>query len=191
MLLVFVLTVTGFEIHGNYNLVGYECAVRLHNSAAWTFIGLGILSIVYMLSSKQYKNFIPTKEKLGEQIKYYTSGIFKNEPHPTKKSLYNKLNPLQRIIYVGLLIVVFPVQIFTGLIYMFYHYPQNPADVAGFKFAAITHTLGAFLMVAFVLVHVYMTTTGHKLTSGIKSMITGYEEEPLENKPSEKPENSI
>lgn len=86
MLLVFVLTVTGFEIHGNYNLVGYECAVRLHNSAAWTFIGLGILSIVYMLSSKQYKNFIPTKEKLGEQIKYYTSGIFKTNPIPPKKA---------------------------------------------------------------------------------------------------------
>lgn len=190
MLLVLILTVTGFEIHGNYRLLGYECAVRLHNSVAWTFIALGVLSIIYMLASKQYKNFIPTFDKLGDQVRFYTSGIFKNEPHPTKKTLFNKLNPLQRIIYVGLLIIIFPVQIFTGLIYMFYHYPQNPADVTGFKIAAVTHTLGAFLMVAFVLVHVYMTTTGHKLSSGIKSMITGYEEEPLDHKTEEKPNNA-
>jgi thiosulfate reductase cytochrome b subunit len=176
MALVGLLTLTGFEIHGNFELFGYENSVRMHNSAAWTFIGLGIVSIFYMLVSRIYKNFIPTKNNLKEHFMYYVSGIFKNQPHITSKTLYNKLNPLQRIVYGGLLVIVFPVQIITGLIYLYYHYPQNPIDVAGLKFAAYAHTLGAFLMVAFVLVHIYMTTTGEKITTNIRSMITGYEE---------------
>jgi len=41
---------------------------------------------------------------------------------------------------------------------------------------AVIHTIGAYILVAFVIVHVYMTTTGHTITSHIKTMITGWEE---------------
>jgi Ni,Fe-hydrogenase I cytochrome b subunit len=41
---------------------------------------------------------------------------------------------------------------------------------------AVWHTLGAFLLMAFLVLHVYMTTTGKTLTSNIKAMLTGYEE---------------
>jgi len=180
MATVILLTITGFEIHGNYTLFGFEASVRLHNAAAITFIILGIITIFWLIVTGQYKNFIPTTEKFKEQLQYYTSGIFKGAAHPTKKSFGNKLNPLQRVIYLGLLILIFPVQTITGLLYMYYHYPQNPIDANGLWFAVIAHTFGAFLMVAFVIVHVYMTTTGHRLSTNIKAMISGYEEEPAE-----------
>ena len=160
MLLVLLLTLTGFEIHGNYHIFGFENSVRLHNASAWSFMGLALVSIFWMLVSRQYLNFIPTRKKLKEQIQYYTSGIFKGMPHPTHKTLYNKLNPLQRITYAGLLILIFPVQIITGLAYMYYHYPQNPIDASGLTLAVYAHTIGAFMVIAFVIVHVYMTTTG-------------------------------
>jgi Ni,Fe-hydrogenase I cytochrome b subunit len=41
---------------------------------------------------------------------------------------------------------------------------------------AFWHTLGAILLMIFLVVHVYMTTTGATPTSNIKAMITGYEE---------------
>ena len=41
---------------------------------------------------------------------------------------------------------------------------------------AFWHTLGAILLMIFLVVHVYMTTTGKTPTSNIKAMITGYEE---------------
>ena len=44
MVLVGLLTITGFEVHGNYELMGYENAVRIHNSSAWAFMGLGVRS---------------------------------------------------------------------------------------------------------------------------------------------------
>lgn len=177
MALVLLLTLTGFEIHGNFSLFGFENSVRLHNASAWSFMGLAVVSILFMLFSHQYVNFIPTTKKLKEQIQYYTLGIFRKDPHPTTKSMFNKLNPLQRLIYAGLLILIFPVQIITGLVYMYYHYPQNPIDAAGLEAAAITHTIGAFMVVAFILLHMYMTTTGHSVSSNVKAMITGFEEE--------------
>ena len=46
---------------------------------------------------------------------------------------------------------------------------------------AYWHTFGASLLIIFLIIHVYMTTTGETLTSNIKAMITGYEELEEEN----------
>jgi len=40
---------------------------------------------------------------------------------------------------------------------------------------AVVHTLGGYLLMAFLVVHVYMTTTGHTPLSNIRAMITGFE----------------
>jgi Ni,Fe-hydrogenase I cytochrome b subunit len=57
---------------------------------------------------------------------------------------------------------------------------------------AFWHTLGAFLLMVFLVIHVYMTTTGHTPTSNIQAMITGYEdledEDPETDEKSEKAE---
>jgi thiosulfate reductase cytochrome b subunit len=36
--------------------------------------------------------------------------------------------------------------------------------------------LGAFLMLAFLISHLYLATTGHKIYSQVMAMITGWEE---------------
>jgi hypothetical protein len=43
------------------------------------------------------------------------------------------------------------------------------------EWVAFFHTAGAFMILAFFIVHVYLTTTGHTVTSHIKAMITGWE----------------
>jgi len=72
------------------------------------------------------------------------------------------------------------VQIATGFLYLYYKYPSGSEiqsmDVINLKVVAIIHTIGAFALVAFVIAHVYLTTTGHKPLSAIKAMITGWEE---------------
>lgn len=35
--------------------------------------------------------------------------------------------------------------------------------------------MGAFAILTFLIVHVYMTTTGHDVTAHVKAMITGWE----------------
>jgi thiosulfate reductase cytochrome b subunit len=41
---------------------------------------------------------------------------------------------------------------------------------------AFIHMAGAFAIFSFIIVHVYMTTTGHSLTAHIRAMISGWEE---------------
>jgi thiosulfate reductase cytochrome b subunit len=182
MALVVILLITGFEIHGEINLFGFEYAVRLHNSLAWAFMGLTAITIFWMFSVGHWKAFAPTKKNFKEQIRYYSYGIFRREPPPqTEKTRDNKFNPLQRIVYLGLVIVAFPAQIITGLLYMYFRYPGNPVDSGALKAIAVTHTVLAFLLVAFLIIHLYMTTTGQKITTHVKEMITG-EGQPHETK---------
>jgi PAS domain S-box-containing protein len=174
-LLIFFLAITGFEVHGTFQLFGFENAVKWHNVAAWAFLVLIVFAIFWHFVTGEWKQYIPTSKYVKAQVTYYLSGIFKGAEHPTHKTIYNKFNPLQRLIYLGLKLLVIPVQVITGFIYMFYIYPDNPFQLSGLNIIAIIHTLGAFTLLAFVIAHVYLTTTGDTPLSSIKAMITGWE----------------
>jgi thiosulfate reductase cytochrome b subunit len=106
--------------------------------------------------------------------------MFKGEKHPTKKTEVTKLNPLQRLVYLGFKLVLIPVTVISGIIYMFHKtIDRNDIVVVSeitLDSVAFWHTLGAFLLMVFLVLHVYMTTTGHTPTSNIQAMITGYED---------------
>ena len=178
--LIFFLMLTGFEIHSSYELFGFERAVDYHNKAAWAFIILIIFTIFWHFTTGEWRQYIPTTKNLKAQIEFYITGIVRNAPHPTQKTLLSKLNPLQRLVYLSLKILVIPVMVVSGLAYMFYRYPQSgtiqSADIQDLERVALAHTLGAFILIAFVIVHLYLITTGHTLTSNLKAMITGWEE---------------
>ena len=174
--LVLALMLTGFEIHSSFNLFGYETAVQWHNYAAWAFIVLIIFAFFWHISTEQWRNYIPTKKNLKAQMDYYLTGIFRNAPHPTRKRTLSKLNPLQRIIYLGLIVLVLPIMVVSGLFYMFFHYPSSGFEIATLKPIALIHTLGAFVLVSFLIVHLYLITTGHTVFSNLKAMVTGWEE---------------
>jgi thiosulfate reductase cytochrome b subunit len=178
--LILFLAITGFEIHGSFNLMGFEAAVKWHNISLWALVVLIIFAIFWHFTTGEWRQYIPTSKFIKAQIDYYITGIFRGAPHPTKKSVYNKFNPLQRLVYLGLKIFAIPVQIVTGFLYLYYKYPSGgeikSVDAINLKLIAIIHTIGAFALVAFVIAHVYLTTTGHKPLSAIKAMITGWED---------------
>ncbi len=179
-LLIFILAITGFEIHSSYKLLGFETAVEIHNKAAWGFIILIIFAIFWHFTTGEWKQYIPTTKNLMAQAQFYLLGIFKNAPHPTQKTLLSKLNPLQRLVYLGLKLLVIPVMVISGLLFMFYRYPHGTQiemiNIDNLEIIALIHTAGAFAVMAFVLVHLYLITTGHTITSNLKAMITGWED---------------
>ncbi len=178
--LIFFLAITGFEIHSSFNLFGFETAVTWHNNAAWAFIGLIGIAIFWHFITDQWRNYIPTAKNLKAQIDFYLIGIFRNAPHPTKKTTISKLNPLQRLVYLGLKVLIIPVMVVSGLVYMFYRYPQGTGiesiNIDGLEKVAVLHTAGAFILIVFVIVHLYLITTGTTVTSNLKAMITGWED---------------
>ena len=178
-LLILVLAITGFEIHGNFILLGFSGAVKLHNLAALIIIILYLFIFFWFATTGEWKQYILTKDKLYAMIMYYAKGIFKNEPHPVKKTELSKLNPLQRITYFTFRFILIPLMVVTGIIYFFASINMG-VKVNPVKSISIIHTIGAFVIVSFVIIHVYMTTTGHTIFSNIKAMITGFEEIPEE-----------
>ena len=179
-LIISVLLLTGLEVHGLYNLMGYENAFRIHNLSGWGLLGLIFIAFFWYITTGDFRQYLTEGnlvEKIWLQVRYYMIGIFKHEPHPFKKNEISRLNPLQRITYLMLTLVGLPSQIIFGFIYFYFNEPvalgMNPAWMEPI---ALIHTLLAYLLIAFVIMHVYMTTTGHTLTSNIKAMITGWEE---------------
>ena len=183
--LIFFLALTGFEVHDSIHLFGFEKAVEFHRIASYLLLGLIGFSIFWHFTTCEWRQYIPTLSKLQAQVHYYTIGMFRNDPHPTIKSVHKKLNPLQVVVYLGFKLVMAPMVILSGLLYMYYKtFDVNDIVVVSdipLEVIAVIHTLGAFLLMAFVVVHVYMTTTGHTPTANIKAMLTGWEELEEEN----------
>jgi thiosulfate reductase cytochrome b subunit len=177
---IIFLGVTGFEIHGSIRFFGYDQAVRYHNIASISLLVLIAFAIFWHFTTGEWKQYLPTRKNLLAQLEYYVLGIFRNAPHPTKKTVLSKLNPLQKLVYAGLKALVIPVMVLTGLLYIFYRYPQRyevlSLNIDGLQVIATLHTIGAFLLVAFFIAHLYLITTGRTVTSNLKAMITGYEE---------------
>jgi len=178
--LILFLALTGFEIHGSLRFFGFDHAVHYHGFAAWSFLVLIVFAIFWHFTTGEWRQYIPTWENLRAQADYYVFGIFRNAPHPTKKTVLSKLNPLQKLTYAGLKLLVIPVVVVSGLLYMFYRYPQRyevlGLNVRSLGTIAVLHTAGAFLLVTFLVAHLYLMTTGHTLTSNLKAMITGWED---------------
>lgn len=175
-LLIILLLLTGFEIHSTYSLFGFKTAVNIHNFCAWTWLVLYVFIIFWMLTTSEWKQYVPTFKKLFQVMWYYGVGIFQGKPHPVPKTKGAKHNPLQRLTYLGIVTFLVPFQIITGYLYYYYNkWPEMGWDWQ-LSTVAFLHTAGAFAFMSFLIVHVYMTTTGHTILAHTISMFTGYEE---------------
>lgn len=190
--LIFFLAFTGFEIHGTYSFFGFEEAVSYHSISAYMLLVLIAFAIFWHFTVGEWRQYLPTKKNMLAQVNYYIFGIFKNAPHPTKKTVLSKLNPLQKLAYLGLKVLIIPVVVSSGLLYMFYRYPSqvgiDALNISTLKWVAIIHTAGAILLLAFVIGHIYLTTTGHTILSNVNAMLTGYEELEVEDENEINPE---
>jgi len=116
------------------------------------------------------------------QAKYYISGIFKGEGHPFEKRPDSRMNPIQKVTYFGILNVLLPLQMITGaLMWGVQKWPAFANALGGLPFLAPFHSLVAWLFGTFIVVHVYMTTTGATPLEATRAMITGYEEVEVHN----------
>src|SRR5574341_691611 len=164
---ILLLIFTGLIIHKPdiFAVFSFPGVVVVHNILAVILIVNAALSAFYHLASGQIRQFLPRPygffDQAIVQAKFYLNGIFKGEKHPFAKTPDHKLNPLQQIVYLGLLNVLLPLQIISGaLIWGVQRWPEIAARLGGLPLLAPAHTLIAWLLASFVLGHVYLTTTG-------------------------------
>lgn len=180
---IVLLLFTGLVIHrpDMFGAFSFRNMVTVHNVLAAILAVNAALSLFYHLTSGQIKQYIPRPRGFFDdaivQAKFYLLGIFKGEAHPFEKKPEKKMNPLQQVTYFGILNVLLPLQGLTGILMWGVQRWPGAADMfGGLPFLAPFHTLIAWTFAAFIIGHIYLTTTGHEPLEGIKGMVTGWEE---------------
>jgi thiosulfate reductase cytochrome b subunit len=180
--LFFTLILSGLSLHYSSSgsvIIPFEMAVKLHKLAGITTSTLYLYFFIYNFISGNYKQYLPIlkPKNLIIQIRFYLSGIFKNESHPFDSTLENKFNPLQKITYFSIMYLMVPVVIVSGLLLL---YPENAQsifwEIYNLKLIAIIHAAMGFCLSLFFVGHIYLATTGEKIVSNFKAMLTGWHE---------------
>ena len=175
--IIIVLLITGFEVHGTFSLLGFQSAVDIHNFVGLSWLILFAFFIFWIFTTGEWRQYAPTTRKMLAVVRYYSYGIFRGEPHPVPKRKEAKHNPLQRLVYLSLAALLLPIQMATGFLYWSYNSWQGwGLGWLSLPVVATIHMAGAFAILSFLVVHLYMITTGHTIFAHTRAMITGWEE---------------
>lgn len=180
---ILILLFTGLIIHRPdlFGAFSFSGMVTVHNVMA-VLLGINAaLALFYHIATDRLKEFIPRPYGFFDdailQAKYYINGIFKSEPHPFEKRPDSRMNPIQKTTYFMILNVLLPLQGLTGiLMWGVQKFPAAADLFGGLPILAPFHSLIAWMFATFILVHVYMTTTGATPVEAMRAMVTGWEE---------------
>ena len=182
-LTVIGLMLTGIELHwpGALRFLGFATAVTTHNVLGFVLLGNAFLALFYHLTTGEIRQYLPEPRDFFtlavRQAQYYLGGIFRREEHPFERSPTSKLNPLQKVTYLAILNVLLPLQVLSGFaIWGAQRWPVAVGSIGGLPTLAKIHSLGAWLFAAFMVAHVYLTTTGTTPLAFIRAMVFGWEE---------------
>lgn len=183
-LLFLTLMVTGLRMHyAEWPWpFAFTDAMRVHNAAG---IGLSALWLVFLLGNRLGDNGrhyqIPWRELLPQlwaQMRWYAWGIFVGEPHPFHVTHARKLNVLQTLSYLGAMWLLMPLLILSGWAFLFsVQLPPVLFGIGTVWIVAMVHLASSWLLVLFLIVHLYMITTGETPTTNLKAMLTGWHRE--------------
>jgi len=180
--LFLALIVTGLSMqysNPDYPLIPFEQAVSWHNITGILLIADYIIFLIgnaVTFNGKYYKlqqrNWFKNIQK---QFYYYIIGIFKKQEAPFEINEERKFNPLQKVAYVTSMYVFIPLVIITGVALLFPEIIVTKVfGVSGILLTSLLHITVGFFLTIFLLVHLYFSTFGRRVSSNFKSMIDGY-----------------
>lgn len=182
--LFLALMVTGVSMHYSDAgwLIPFETAVPIHNACgilltlAWVGFAVGNLA-------GGNRRFYRIRLKglvrgLWLQTRWYMYGIFRDEPHPFAVTRTDKLNPLQKLAYLGVMAGLMPLLMLSGWAFLFAMYlPETIFGIGTVWIVAMTHMATSWMLVLFLLTHLYMITTGETPWTSMHAMLTGWHNE--------------
>ena len=183
-LLIIMLTITGISLHfadPKLPLVEFSLAARIHDIAGLSLVAAYSFFVIANIVSGNWWQYVPKPpgilEQCWRQTVWYCWGIFKGEPHPYRVMEEAKFNAIQSLSYWGIMYMVMPVLLLTGLVFMFPQFaPDRFFGFDGLLPVAVLHYLTGAVIVMFMITHIYLGTTGKTATSMFKTMLTGWHE---------------
>lgn len=182
-----VLIGTGLQIRFAeiLKVISLEDAIKLHNYIGISLIFNYGLWVGYYFGTGKIRIYFPNPrtfiEKAKSQVIYYTSGIFKGDTNPHHVTPDNKFNVLQQKAYLGIMFVLLPAQMVTGLfLWRIKSFQGYINMLGGIKIINSIHVVLFFFFSAFIIVHAYLATLGHTPLAHYRAMFTGFEEEEVD-----------
>jgi thiosulfate reductase cytochrome b subunit len=182
----FVLMIlTGLQIRylDLMQVVSFRTAVVAHNWIGFVLIANFFVWLSFYLFTDKIKVYhpelSPTKyfRMSWRQIQYYGYGIFRGDANPHHPNAYRKFNPLQSMMYQIIMMLLVPLQFFTGLILWDVTRFSSMIDLfGGLRIVDTIHVLLFIVFSGFIIVHVYLGSLGHTPWAHFKAKITGYED---------------
>jgi thiosulfate reductase cytochrome b subunit len=164
-------------------LMSFKHTVTLHNCIGFVLVANFFVWLSFYLFSDKIKVYHPELSPLTQfrgslrQLRYYGYGIFRGDPNPHHVSAYRKFNPLQSMMYQVIMMLLVPLQFFTGLLlWNLKHFSAAVEFLGGVRVVDTVHVLCFIFFVGFILVHPYLASLGHTPSAHFKAMITGYED---------------
>ncbi|MBF0624360.1 MAG: cytochrome b/b6 domain-containing protein [Magnetococcales bacterium] len=182
-LLFLALIVTGASLHFSGDsvwIMPFAQARLIHNVCGVLLTLAYVFFLAFNLSTGNLRHYLPEPRKLLErtliQIRYYGVDIFHGRPQPFPATARCKFNPLQQLTYLGVMFFMLPLLIVSGLLFMFPEYaPEDIMGMGGLWPMAVLHQLLGYLLVAFLLGHLYLATAGSSVTADFRKMLRGHE----------------
>lgn len=180
-LIFLVLIATGLSMHyagSAWVPIPFSVAVHTHNASG---ISMGVLWLIFALSNvisgriRQYGlKDIDILQSLTLQVHYYVYGMFRGDPPPVSIGLRN--NHLQQLVYAGVMYILMPISIASGTLLLFpILAPERALGWAGLWPMAMLHLSVGYLLTLFLVLHIYLATTGETFFSLYREIITGNE----------------
>ncbi len=180
--LFLLLIISGLSLHYSdpkSGLLSFRVSIIIHNTCGILLTLNYLFYFIKNILTKNYKHYLPKLKGLLDriyiQLRYYLIGIFIGEPHPFETSPQNKFNPLQQVTYFLIMGIFVPLIIISGWLLMFPELaPDEFLGLGGVWPMALLHTIVGFILSVFMVVHIYLGTTGKSVGELFKSMITGW-----------------
>ncbi|MBU0550020.1 cytochrome b/b6 domain-containing protein [Myxococcota bacterium] len=180
--LIFGLLFTGAVIRypSALSFFNFEISIYVHNVLAFLLFAHALLALFYFFTSGQIKQYKIERSGLVnglvKQVIYYSYGIFKGAVHPFHPSEEKRLNLLQRMSYLFLLNVLLPLQVISGvLIFFAAELSAWITPIGGLPVLLEVHAGAAWIFFTFIIMHMYLTTTGDTVMQHVMTMVVGYE----------------
>lgn len=184
------MIVTGVQIRyaDLVDWMAFATAVHYHNLVGGVLIGNYFVWLLFYLFSDRIRVYHPELNPSRQwrdsmrQLAYYGYGIFKGAANPHRPAVDRKFNPVQAVIYQIVMILLVPLQFYTGaLLWDLERFAGSVELFGGVRMVANVHVLLFVFFVAFILVHPYLASLGQSPSTHFKAMLTGYEE--IEDEP--------
>jgi thiosulfate reductase cytochrome b subunit len=91
--------------------------------------------------------------------------------------VYRKFNPLQSMTYQIVMILLVPIQFYTGvLLWDVTRFSASIQLFGGVRVVDTVHVVLFIFFIGFIFIHPYLASLGHTTMAHFKAMVTGYEE---------------